>query len=417
MKALALCLLGLALVAAQAQAPTKPEQPAAPAKPAQATQPAAPTQQPAEQQQLRGEGTAGGKGVPLWKLSEEQLKFRPSEPIRGSVLTATKLVMDAALAREPGTAGVHFAPFTTIIYKSILPNGGIYKGWLGLMDYISRAKLTFQLNNLSYSIPFVDEARGFSAVKLKYSGKFIRSGKALEGSSTMYMKWRFGKIRKVYLVDDDAEAVMNAFFTPAEKVAYEFYNSLFECGDCASKFLADNFKTTVRLSPKSASQKLSYEGIDAFKKHVNSPAGNLMLNQVQGIKFLYGSDDTAVVLTKLAAGSPAMRIAGGLGRRSHGVDTNAISGASVSDVGSLSDLASVSIVKVKDGKIVSCNAQLNQPILPWHMRQLGLYAEKKIEETGATKGAVTGTAGQQKGEQKTAATGEKAGEQKGKIVA
>ena len=44
------------------------------------------------------------------------------------MLTSTKLVMDAMLARELGTAGVHFAPFTTIIYKSILPNGGIHKG-------------------------------------------------------------------------------------------------------------------------------------------------------------------------------------------------------------------------------------------------------------------------------------------------
>ena len=75
------------------------------------------------------------------------------------------------------------------------------------MDFVSRGKLTFNLEKFSYSIPFVDEARGFSVIRIKYGGKFVRSGQPLESSSTVYLKWRFGKLSKIYVVDDDQEAV------------------------------------------------------------------------------------------------------------------------------------------------------------------------------------------------------------------
>jgi len=347
--------------------------------------------------QLR-EGEKGHGQVPIWQLKEDQLKFRPSEQIRGSVMTATKLVMDACLAREPATAGVHFSPLTVITYKSVLPAGGVYKGWIGLLDLGMRSKLTFHLERFSYTIPFVDEARGVSVVRMKYAGKFVRTGAALESGSTIYLKWQFGKIRKAYIIDDDPEAVANAFHTAAEKTVSNFYNSLFECGDCASKYIADNFKSTVHMYPKNAAEKLSYSGIEEFKKHVNSVTGNLLLNQIQSIRFLYGSDDTVVVLTKLAPGSAATRISGLVsGQKMMGSEMG-----SVSDTSSLRDLASVSICKVKGDKLESCNIQLNQPILPWHMRQLGLYAATKKGTEEAKLPAKKGTteSGGSKGDDK-----------------
>jgi hypothetical protein len=386
MKALCLLAVALALVAAQPQA--KPQDKPQDKPLDKPLPPKGEAGQP-----LRGE--SHGDAVPLWKLNEEQLRFRPSQPIRGSVLTSTKLVMDGMLAREPATASVHFAPFTTIFYRSILPNGGIYKGWLGLMDFVSRAKLTFNADKFSYTIPFVDEARGVSIIRCKYAGKFVRSGQTLEGTSTIYLKWRFGKISKIYVVDDDQEAVINAYQTNAEKVVSEFYSSLYECGDCASKFLADNIKTTVRMFPKSLGEKLSYEGLEAFRKNVGSVEAAAMLNSVQGVRYLYGSNDTVVALVKLGSGSSATNIASGLGVRGRGLDTTSMSGASVSDTAALRDLSGVTIFKVKDNKIVSSNSQISQPLLPWHMRQLGMFAMKKKQEA-----KVTGTVGDEKKQEK-----------------
>ncbi len=49
---------------------------------------------------------------------------------------------------------------------------------------MNRAALTFHVKSFDYKIPFVDEARGTSIVRMHYSGTFKKTGKSVESNST-----------------------------------------------------------------------------------------------------------------------------------------------------------------------------------------------------------------------------------------
>jgi hypothetical protein len=91
---------------------------------------------------------------------------------------------------------------------------------------------------------------------------------------------------------------VNAFETKAENAVTQFITAVFRCGNCedAIKFLDSGFKHTVHMYPTQIAKALSHSGVDGFKAALGSPSADFILNSVQAMKVMYGSNDTGTNL-------------------------------------------------------------------------------------------------------------------------
>jgi len=333
--------------------------------------------------QVRALDEAGRKYQPLPKLILHTIERLTKEWcdsfVRGDLVTAFGLLTDR----------------TYIVYHSLMPASGVYKGARGLLEYLDHWIRTAHLTDYSYRILFVDEARGESVIESHFSGSFLRNNVTFTDLvSIKRIQWSLGKVRSINIIDQNPQKTFSLFATKGEKSRCKLIESLFKCGACQETMalISDDvvvkfpgFYPTSLLIDLGLQQEMAKggeslqagnEGVVTLKgKQGFANFGHLcqkfLFDRIVSGKVLYGDESTVVSMHKLKP-NPNQAF---------------VLADSYLDMKMSAVLFTISRYN-EQGKAVSVEFLLNRPVMPWDMQHIRAELGA-ISRAGSLKGNQT----------------------------
>jgi len=250
-----------------------------------------------------------------WK--DEMAKFTPIGDSSMKIQTvkhATMEFFNAWQIHNFGTVMRFIGQHSQFLINSLLPSNGYYTGKRGYMQMFDRWFRTAVIQDATYRINFVDEARQVSVVTYSCSGIVRHNGASFENMKVViFIKWDMGKISKFNLVELNPEKTYSLFLTKAHNQFIKFLDGLCRGGkdlrNAIDRYVSNDVSMTFNnIYPLSLvvneANATKYDGKDVIatlkgKDNALNLAllGDKLCNLISTVKVLYSDDTTVVAAT------------------------------------------------------------------------------------------------------------------------
>jgi len=278
-----------------------------------------------------------------------------------------------------------------LVYHSIVPASGVYRGVSGLANFHMKWKKTAQLDeDVKSRVLFADEARGIAGVECTYKGTFIHSGKNFELKSIAYIKFKLGKVRLMAILDGDYSKTIDLYERDTDKKFCQLLEGLYLCGgDCdeVSSQLSEDVTVKLQMYPlhlvqrylgssvsgaKASERGHAIKGMSPRGRNQEQTSGELVLrgNKAASLLLKLGGDlivNRTLDVVVLNRGENSITAAFVLTPRQHMIYNDFKS--------KLNLIKTVTVMTCyvtfnDQGLIKSLEISFNRPFMPWELAQL-----------------------------------------------